>query len=604
MEYSPERHSPRAVWPLTRVESRRTIRALELPRQIYLRHRDGESIGPLSVRVLEVLFDSRVVDESTPVSETGVMFKALRDWPGMLERVQDVKRRLGEGEDVWAEPLPADLPDAVVEAAAPQNTHDLETAHPLKGMLRAAVERSTGRLCLIGARGELQLLYKEGKVIALDTTIEERSLERHLVETRVVPAPRMAEAVKKAPEMGGDLGGALIALGIVPPHVYLEHFAAWAKKTLGAILTERFDTAVLEEMDVASPAVPLGFDRLGILIDIVRDGTDRSRLNELLLPKRPCPLIPSQVEGVKLEELKLKPGELRVMNAINGAKTLGDIIDTLGGSEQKALEILRVIYFATETGVAVLGPDPLVSKEIAEAARLKEQYQKLLRRHYFEILGVTEKSSDEETRTRYAELAKEHHPDKLRQGAAHALVDARREIFALISEAFDALETEAQRYAYANDLDQGRAGSTDDLLKAQGVLRSETLFKKSEILFRMRRYDEALAHLDEAIALKPDDTEFKIHRAYQGVRQAQKSGGDPEAPQKAIKTILALMKNDANIAAGYMFLGILNKEIGKAELAVKYFEKVLEYDERNQDALREVRLANMRSEKSRKKRLF
>jgi curved DNA-binding protein CbpA len=224
--------------------------------------------------------------------------------------------------------------------------------------------------------------------------------------------------------------------------------------------------------------------------------------------------------------------------------------------------------------------------------------------HYFDILQVTERNSDEETRTRYADLAKEHHPDKLRPGAALELVEARREIFALISEAFDALQTEAQRYAYAHDLEQGKVGSTDDLLKAQNVLRAETLFKKGGILFKMRRYDEALAHLDEAVTLKPDDNEFKVFRAYYGYRLTSKTGSDPEAAQKSIKTILGLMKNDANIAAGYLFLGHLNKEIGKPDLAGRYFEKVLEYDEKNQEALREVRLANLRQEKGKKKRLF
>ena len=64
-------------------------------------------------------------------------------------------------------------------------------------------------------------------------------------------------------------------------------------------------------------------------------------------------------------------------------------------------------------------------------------------------------SSDEEVRTRYAEFAKMYHPDKIRKEAAPELLSARQKVFALISEAAAALETEDQRYRYMHDLDQG-----------------------------------------------------------------------------------------------------------------------------------------------------
>jgi tetratricopeptide (TPR) repeat protein len=140
-------------------------------------------------------------------------------------------------------------------------------------------------------------------------------------------------------------------------------------------------------------------------------------------------------------------------------------------------------------------------------------------------------------------------------------------------------------------------------MKVQAALQAETAFKKAEVLAKLKKFDEALEHLDEAIKLKGDDTEFKVYRVYYGFLQAQRGGTANEADaEKAIKAIQALMKNDANIAAGYMFLGHLYKVVGKANVAVKYFEKVLEYDDRNADAQREVRLYNMRAEKDKKKK--
>jgi len=98
------------------------------------------------------------------------------------------------------------------------------------------------------------------------------------------------------------------------------------------------------------------------------------------------------------------------------------------------------------------------------------------------------------------------------------------------------------------------------------VLHAETLFKKAEILARVKKFDEALAHLDEALSLKGDDTEFKIFRVYYAYKNGLKSGGPEADPQAAIKQILILMKADPNIASGYMFLAQLYKEIAKVPL--------------------------------------
>lgn len=573
--------------------------ALAPPRQIYFRHRDGEAIGPFGFTALEVLYDARIVDDDTPISPNGFEFKAIGEWPDVRLRVNEVKDLLDQGGDPW--PETADIPRTsdIGEGAAARTP-----TRPLQAMLRQAIDKATGELILTSGEGSLKLIYKDGKIVALETTILELSLAHFLIACGASNEDSIARAEERAPDMGGDLGTALITLGVLEPHAYFEKFIAWAKKSLSTVVSHDFGSVEVHPRDVSNPPVPLGFDRLGVIIDVVRDGAERGFLNDRLVERRPCPLILSQVDGVKLEDLKLRPGELRVMNAINGVKTLGELIDTLGGSEQKSLDVLRAVYFAIETGFAIFGEDPMVAKEVVEAARLREVFERLKRKHFFEILGVTEKNNDEETRAKYTDLAKQYHPDTLRPGAAPELIEARREIFALVSEAFDALQSEKQRYEYANDLAEGRAGSTDDLVKVQSKLQAETLFKKAEILAKVKKYEEALTYINEAIALDPEDTEFKIYRTYYGFQQAQRSGAQADAAESAIRTILGLMKSDSNIASGYFFLAQLHKVVGKVDVATRYFEKVLEYDERNPDALREIRLAAMRQDKKNKKKWF
>lgn len=562
--------------------------ALAIPQQLYLRHSSGQPLGPIPLRSLEILFDARVVDEGTPVSPDGAAFRPVREWPEVLVRLLDVKEQADQGQDPWAT-VSQDLATADL---------DPDKATFLAILLRTAANKTTGYLRISRSDGTIQVGLKDGKVATVDTTIPDLSLEAFLKRASVVNDAVLARAKTQAPSFGGDLGGALIGLGVVQPHTYFEYFVTWAIQALGAAAASPAGTTKVDLVEVAPATVPLGLDRLGVLTEVVRKGIAKSYLTDVLHPKRVCPVIISQVEGVNVEDCKPQARELRVLNAIDGVKTLGQLLDTYGtGGEENHLQVLRAIYFATECGFAVFGDDPFMAKELVEANELQKLLATMEGQHFFEILKVSEKSSDDETRTRYTELAKKYHTDTLRPEAHPELKAVRSKIFALITEAFEALDTEKKRYDYSQELAQGRVGNSQDLQKAQDILQSETLFKKAEILVKVRKYEEALEHLDRAIVLNSNDTEFKIFRAYLGYLVGSRQGGREELAQEAIKKILGLMKNEPMIASGYLWLAHLNKAVGKPEVSLKYYEKVLEFDEHHVEAQRELRTAAMRKEK-------
>lgn len=563
---------------------------MPVPQQLYLRHTSGQPLGPLPLRAVEVLYDARVVDDGTPVSPDGTSFRPVRDWPEVLLRLMDVKEKADQGLDPWGN-------DSGSQDLATADL-DPDQATFLAILLRTAIAKTTGYLRITRSDGTIQVGVKEGKVISIDTTIPDLSLEAFLKRAGLVNDAVLTRAKAQAASFGGDLGGALIGLGVVPPHTYFEYYVTWAVQALGAAAASPPGTTQVDLVEVAPAPVPLGLDRLGVLTEIVRKGVAKSFLNEVLHPKRSCPVIISQVEGVKVEECKPQARELRVLNAIDGVKTLTQLLEAFGsGGEENQLQVLRAIYFATECGFAVFGEDPFQAKEAAEAIELQKLLAAMEGQHYFEILKVNEKSTDDETRSRYTELAKKYHTDTLRPEAHPDLKAVRSKLFAMITEAFEAVDTEKKRYDYAQELSQGRVGNSQDLQRAQDILQSETLFKKAEILVKVRKYEEALEHLDRAIVLNSNDTEFKVFRAYLSYLVGSRQGAREEMAQEAIKKILGLMKSEPNIASGYLWLAHLNKAVGKPDVAVKYYEKVLEFDEHHVEAAREIRMAAMRKDK-------
>ena len=563
-----------------------------LPDQVFFRQHDGSAIGPFALTALEVLYYERVVDERTPVSGDGHGFRALGEWAEVLTHVMNVKETLVRGEDPWPETLPR---------VAPVVPGDRSSTNLIGALVSHAGAGTTGTLSLASDTGDVIISVKDGKVVALSTTVAELALTEHLLRKQLVDESALARAEANSASVGGDLGAALVAMGFVEPHVYFQAFVDWAKQVLGHAAANDFDPPQFEAGAVANPSVPLGFDRLGLPVEVVRDAFSVSEIRRRLAAVRRCPLIPSQVEGVQLEDCKLQAKELRALNSVNGVRTLKELLEELGGGEDKDQSVLRAVFFAEQAGFVVFGEDDAGRRERAEAATLETRLERLTAQNDFEILGIDQKNSDEEVIAKYRELAMLYHPDRISPDADPALVDVRRRLFTLVTETFHRQEHENDRWKYASDLEQGNV-VRDDPQQVQELLQAELAYEKAKVLVNKRKYDEALQHIDEAIRLNGNDVEIKIQREYIAFQREARIGDGEAAALGAIKRVLALMSANANIASGYMVLGHLHKAVHKQEVALKYFEKVLEYDEDNPIALQEVRIGNRRKDREAKKK--
>ena len=565
---------------------------MTLPQQVFLRSTRGDPVGPLALTALEVLYDARIVDERTPLSINGQAYQALAEWPQVLDRLKEVKDALGRGEDPWPERLPR-----TGETTA--QTVDIAPNNLIGALVARAGIQSTGQITVAAPTGDIVISLRDGKVVSVHTSIPELVLSEYLLDRQLIDEAALATAGAA----GGDLGAALVAQGLVAPHVYFEALVGWAKWVLGKAAFDAESEPSFEITDVPAPSVPLGFDRFALPVEIVREQLGIDQMRERLSPKRRCPLIISQVEGAIVEDCKLTPRELRVINKVNGIVSLQDLLAELGGSNEKDHPILCAVFFAEQAGFIVFGEDVSARRERAEAATLRATFQRMAQLNDFEILGVDEKSSDEEVRSRYFDMVKAYHPDKVTSDADPALLEIRRKLFALVSGAFERQETEKERYRYAYELEQGGVvASAEPAQHLKNPAQAELAFQKALVLIKRRKYDEALAEIDNAIELNSNEAKYKIQRHYIQYLDAAKSGDIEGAAQQAIRKILDVMNLNANIVDGYLLLGELHKVVNKPEVAHRYYEKVLEYEEGHPVAMQEVRLGNMRKERNAKKK--
>jgi tetratricopeptide (TPR) repeat protein len=236
---------------------------------------------------------------------------------------------------------------------------------------------------------------------------------------------------------------------------------------------------------------------------------------------------------------------------------------------------------ANDAATAAGAPDP-------EMETLKKKYAELEKQNYFEVLGMTPQSSPADVKKAYFKLAKQYHPDTLPPDAAadrRKLVDS---IFAVISQAQKVLEDPKQREAYVNDLKAKESGT--DAGAAETILMAELEFQKAEVMLKKKDLPNARKHLTEALKLNPTEAEHHVYWGWLLWLESKKQ-------QDAVKHIEAGLKIRTNIPAAFLFLGHIYKALNDLEKAEKAYRKCIVLDDKNQEAMSELRVMAMRKGK-------
>ncbi|MCC6217133.1 MAG: J domain-containing protein [Polyangiaceae bacterium] len=234
------------------------------------------------------------------------------------------------------------------------------------------------------------------------------------------------------------------------------------------------------------------------------------------------------------------------------------------------------------------------SSELAEERRaFTALAEGLEAKSHYEVLEVPRDATAEAVSTAYFALARRLHPDRLRPELAE-LRPLANKIFARLNEAKEVLTDAARRAAY--DADAGRPQEEQEQVKR--VLDAATRFQRAEIL--LRRGQLAQAEAEARLAVEGDSTqaEYAVLLAW---IMAQSPDRAAAAKYDDLLEVVsgAVAAEPANERSRFVRAQILAR-MGRADEAVKDFRWVADRNPRNLDAVREVRLYEMRHATSQK----
>jgi curved DNA-binding protein CbpA len=251
------------------------------------------------------------------------------------------------------------------------------------------------------------------------------------------------------------------------------------------------------------------------------------------------------------------------------------------------------------------GPIVASTPPAAASPEVREQIMKKFRDaeaavDHFKMLEVAPTATSADIKASYFKLAKTFHPDRLASLRLEELRPQVERVFARISEAFSIIGDDARRAEYKKVLAAGgeeavRRREEEDQAKAMKILGAEEHFRLGEMALRRQQFDVALEEFRLAIDGNPEEAE---HHAYYAWAMWM-GAADKDRALAPVKQVFArALEVNPRCVPAYFYLGHVYNYQQDYPRALAQFQRALDLRPGYVDAEREIRLLQMRREKS------
>ncbi len=470
------------------------------------------------------------------------------------------------------------------------------------------ISRATGRLRVQSGNMIKEFLFKNGCPVFAKSNLIHETLGRVLLDTGLISKIDYEMSIRQMLKEKKKQGEVLLEMGVLPINLKEALKIQLKQKLLNTFSWESgtyyFAPEKEVKIDIESEIKPA---------EIILEGI-KTRINEETCDRYLAEFLPYPVyEGkpnYSLKELGLSKEEEKFFLKIDGKKTLQELIDSspLEKNLTKKLLLALIILGLIEIkngGVAENRAQKIDgSRKTLEEKGLKSEEDiklyndlntyltELKTKNYFEVLGVNEKATDADVKKSYFLMAREYHPDRF-YNKDKSIRDVAEEIFTLLTTAYNALMTEDLRKKYLESLKgKDQEKKSEDV---QSRVNAEIQFQKGMVYYKSQDFVNAEECFKWAVKLNPNEAEYA---GWLGWVLYKKQPADSAIRKKAEEAINHALQMNPKWDQGYIFLAYLARVEKDEEKAEKYFKKALECNPNNQDAIREVRLINMRKKKS------
>jgi CheY-like chemotaxis protein/tetratricopeptide (TPR) repeat protein len=470
--------------------------------------------------------------------------------------------------------------------------------------------RATGVLLLSLGKKRKALQLRDGYPVAIKSNLITECLGNYLMGEGRLDTKQFMECVARMKQGEGAQGEILVAMEIMDEQEIAEALRRQALEKLFELFEWKQGYFKLERGKRLQGGNALAPDcsPADLVLEGVRKRCPLQVVDQYLDDNGARYVAQAQSPFYRFQEVDLSPEENELVARLDGAERLAEQVD---GAEEG---VRRTLYALLMTGIlelqekrkapvkrerevstrpAVQPAPPVHGDDRALRVELATHAEQLRQQSYYEMLGVDQFSNEFQLRSAYEALARRTHPDRF-HSASTSVRGLAEEVYGLVTTAYETLTEPKRRQAYDTEMreDQRRVAK-----EAEGrrSLEAETEFQKGEAFMRKREYELALMSFGKAVEHNPEEGEYHAHY---GWCLHLIHPDNPVMIGEAIEHVRRGIKLARDHEKPYLFLGRLYKAMGRSKAAAKMFAHAVQIRPDSVEAMRELRLLNMRLEKN------
>ncbi|MEA3545429.1 MAG: response regulator [Thermodesulfobacteriota bacterium] len=462
-------------------------------------------------------------------------------------------------------------------------------------------EKVTGLLHLQRGKEKKIIYIKAGYPVFTRSNVLSECLGQMLVKDGVITPLDCDQSVDRSKETGWLQGTVLIEMGLLTPQ---EVQAALVRQVTAKLLSTfawRSGTCKFVPCaDFKKNVTQIKLTPAALILAGINRYWKPKQLDAFLYPFSEDYLKQASNPQYRFQDIQLTKRGEAVFKGCLGIKTLGQVLQQYPLARREVQKILAALMISEMVERSTV-PEQGVIDEVADDSgielidrelrrKILDDYQRIMDSDYFEALGLGRQCGSAEARKAYYRLAKEFHPDRfLGSGLSSEMSSKINEIFQYITQAYTTLSDIDTRSGYLDELVNGPKTSID----IKQVIEAETSYQEGLALLQVRRFGAAAQLLRRAIELSPEEPEYMTCFAWALFKSAPEK---LSAQNQAMEILLASREINPGFDLTHLYLGQVYQSQKKERQAEKSFEIAVQANPDCTEALRELRLINLRRE--------
>ena len=517
------------------------------------------------------------------------MKECVKPWPPVAKRIL---RKVREGPRVEGDLSEIDLPNLL---------------HRLHGL------RATGVLMITGGKKKKAIQLRDGYPVAVKSNLVGECLGNYLVRTGKLSSEAVTESLARMQKGEGLQGQILVAMDVISEEEIAAALRQQAESKLYEIFSWRRGGFKLEIGTRLKRGNTLALETspANIILEGARNWSPGERVDAFMARHGHRPVSRAQSPFYRFQDVDLSGAEQRMLEGLDGRRSLRDLAGEDGAMQRALFGLACAELLALEGEPVEVATVPRIHKPVAPRSSgpvvpgaapsgaeagvdLAGMAERLRDKSHFEVLEVSENATTAQIDAAFERLAKQVHPDR-HTHASESRRQLARDVFQLLARAHEAIADPKLRQEYRAQCRKGERQASRQA-RNQKAVQAEVDFQHGESLLKQRDYEGALGHFSRAREACPREGEYLAHYAWCLYLRNPENAA---VVQEALGHLRRAVRMARDQEKPYLFIGRLCKVVGDGMGAEQMFTRAVEIKPDCVEAMRELRLINMRRDKGR-----